>query len=165
MRIGLQTAAIAVLLGIAIFYFAMPARAAETCRMWATEMLDDEGGPVLTTHACSDDAGEAELSMTCSEGKIWLQYDLAGIDGPQSDYDEAATVEFVTDDGTETVPMMFQAMNSMFAGDVPADGKLVGLLKGSASVLVRDAAGTYPARTYGLSGSSSAIGELVAACR
>lgn len=52
MRVGIQTAVFAVLVAVAIVYFASPSRAAESCRNWVAEMLEDEGGPVLTAHAC-----------------------------------------------------------------------------------------------------------------
>ena len=165
MRVGFQAALFAVLVGVAIVYFAVPARAQDNCSAWVTEMQDDEGGPVLTTHACSDDSSKTWLSMTCSDGKLWLQHDLAlgGAKEPASD--ETAEVEFVTDGGIETVPMMFQEMNAMFGGEVPADGALVKLLQSQASVLIRDKAAAYPARTYRLKGSSAALTTLVSQCR
>ena len=61
--------------------------------------------------------------------------------------------------------MMFQEMNAMFGGEAPADGALVKLLQSEASVLIRDKAAFYPARTYGLKGSSAALAKLVSACR
>ena len=162
MRVGLKTALFAVLVGVAVAYFAAPARAEDDCRTWVTDMQEDEGGPVLTTHACSQDNGQAWMSMTCADGKIWLQYDMAaGTDK----YDAAADVEFVTDTGTEVLPMSFQEMNAMFGGDVAADGPLIALLKSNQAVLVRAAAGDYPVRTYSLKGSSKAISALVAQCR
>jgi hypothetical protein len=165
MRVGIQTAVFAVLVSVAIVYFASPSRAAESCRNWVAEMLEDEGGPVLTAHACSDDTSQTWLSMTCHEGKIWLQHDL-GVGGDKEPAsNETAEVEFVTDTGTETVSMQFQEMNAMFGGEVPADGELVKLLKANQSLLVRDSAGVYPARTYSLKGSSAALTTLVADCR
>ena len=94
-----------------------------------------------------------------------LQHDLAlgGAKEPASN--ETAEVEFVTDGGIETVSMMFQEMNAMFGGEAPADGKLVALLKSEAGLLIRDKAGAYPARTYGLKGSSAALTKLVSECR
>ena len=167
MRMGLQTAAFAVLVAVAIVYFAVPARAetAESCRTWVTDMQDEEGGPVLMTHVCSDDSTETWLAMTCHEGKLWIDHDLALGGSKEPGYDETAEVEFVTDGGIETVPMTFQAMNAMFGGEAPADGKLVELLKTEASLMVRDKAGAYPVHTYSLEGSSAALTKLVSACR
>lgn len=165
MRVGLQAAVFAVLVAVAIVYFSVPSRAAESCRDWVAEMQEDEGGPVLTAHACSDDSSQTWLAMTCHEGTVWIDHDLGlgGTKEPQ--LDETAEVEFVTDGGIETVSMQFQAMTSMFGGSVPANGKLVDLLKSSKSLLVRDGAGAYPARTYSLKGSSAALTTLVSACR
>lgn len=167
MRVGIQAAVFAVLVGVAVVYFALPARAQaqDSCRAWVTEMQEDEGGPVLTTHACSDDSSETWLSMTCSDGQLWVQHDLAVGGSKEPASEETAEVEFVTDGGIETVPMMFQEMNAMFGGEVPADGALVKLLQSEASVLIRDKAAAYPARTYGLKGSSAALTKLVSECR
>lgn len=165
MRVGLKSALFAVLIGVAIAYFSVPARAEDHCRAWVTDMQEDEGGPVLTAHACAENNDQAWMSMTCNDGKIWLQYDMAVGTGKDVDYEAVERVEFVTDTGTETLSMSFQAMNAMFGGDVPADGALVGLLKTNAGVLVRAESADYPVRTYSLEGSSKAISALVAQCR
>jgi hypothetical protein len=166
MRITLQTALVAALTAIAIIWFMAPARAEDSCTNWVTDMQEDEGGAVLTTHVCSDDPGAAWLAMICADGNIWIRYDLAvGQTEKEPQSNEVADVEFVTDEGIEAIPMMFQEMDAMFAGDTPADGPLMKLLKGGKSVLIRDAAGGYPARTYSLKGSSAAIAKLVAECR
>lgn len=47
MQRAIQLTMLALLVGVAIVYFAMPARAAETCRSWTAEMQEDEGGPAL----------------------------------------------------------------------------------------------------------------------
>jgi len=164
MRISLQSALLAALFGVALIYFATPSRAEDSCRTWSAEVEDDEGGPVLTASACSNDSSEARLSLKCFSGKVWLEYDL-GVGGDREpEYDETATVEFVTDAGAEAVPMTFQAMNAMFGGETPAEGPLTKLLMENASVLVRDQAGAYPARTYSLKGSRAAIKALVDQC-
>ena len=164
MRVGLQTAFFAVLIGVAIVYFALPARAQENCRAWATDMQDDEGGPVLMTHVCSDDASQTWLAMTCHEGKLYIEHDLALGGSKEPGSEETAEVEFVTDGGIETVPMMFQEMTAYFSGEAPTDGTLVELLKTQKSLLIRDKSAAYPARTYSLKGSSAALQTLVSAC-
>ena len=166
MRIGLQAALIAVLIGVAVAYFTLPARAQDqnNCRVWATEMEEDEGGPVLTSHVCSDDSSETWLAMTCHDGTIWIDHDLAVGGDREPALEETADVEFVTDGGIEMVPMTFQEMNAYFGGSVPANGKLVELLKSQKSLMIRDKAAAYPARTYSLKGSSAALAKLVAAC-
>ena len=164
MRLGVRTAILAVLVGVAIAYFAVPARAEDSCRTWTADMRDDEGGAGLSAHACSDDSSHTMLSLLCSDGMVWVEHDLALGGSREPQYDETAEVEFVTDAGIETVPMTFQAMNAMFGGRVPADGKLIALLKSNQSLLVRDRAAAYPARTYSLKGSSAAITTLVSNC-
>ena len=166
MRITLKAALVAALTAVAIIWFMAPVRAQEACTSWVTDMQEDEGGSVLTTHVCSDDPGAAWLSMICADGNIWLRYDLAvGQTAKEPASGEVTNVEFVTDEGIETIPMVFQEMDAMFAGDTPADGPLMKLLKAGKSILIRDAAGGYPARTYSLKGSSAALTKLVAECR
>ncbi len=166
MRVGFQAAFFAVLIGIAIVYFALPARAQaqDSCSVWVTDMQEEEGGPVLTAHVCSDDPSETWLAMTCYEDTLWIDHDLALGASTEPDYDKPVEVEFVTDGGIETVPMVFQEMTAYFSGDVPADGKLVELLKSEKGLLIRDKAAAYPARTYSLKGSSAALTKLVSAC-
>lgn len=167
MRVGLQTAFFGVLIGVAIVYFALPARvqAQDSCpATWVTDMQEEEGGPVLMAHVCSDDPSQTWLAMTCYEGKLWIDHDLALGSSKQPDSDETADVEFVTDGGIETVPMRFQEMTAYFSGEAPADGTLVELLKTEKSLMIRDKAAAYPARTYSLKGSSAALEKLVSAC-
>jgi hypothetical protein len=166
MRVGLQTAFFAVLIAVAIVYFALPARAQvqDNCQAWVTDMQEDEGGPVLTTHVCSDDPSRTWLAMTCYQGRVIIEHDLAlgGSKDPASD--ETVEVEFVTDGGIETIPMSFQEMTAYFSGEAQAGGKLVELLKSEKSLMIRDKAAAYPARTYSLKGSSAALATLVSAC-
>jgi hypothetical protein len=103
--------------------------------------------------------------MTCYEGSIYIEHDLALGGSKEPASEETASVEFVTDGGVETVPMQFQEINAYFAGEVPADGKLIDLLKSEKSLLIRDKASGYPARTYSLKGSSAALTALAAGCR
>ncbi len=166
MRIGFQAAFLAVLIGVAVAYFALPARAQaqENCTAWVTDMLEDEGGSVLTTHVCSDGSSQTWLAMTCYQGRLVIDHDLALGGSKQPASGETVEVEFVTDGGIETVPMMFQEMTAYFSGEVPADGKLVELLESKASLMIRDRAAAYPVRTYSLKGSSAALTKLVSAC-
>lgn len=156
---------LALLVGVAIIYFTMPARAAESCRSWMAQMQEDEGRPVLVASACSDDSSQTLLSLSCFSGTLLLDYDLAAGAESQPDFDETAVVEFVTDGGIEAVPMRYQEMNGFFAGQLPASSKLVSVLQREKSLLVRDSAGDYPARTYSLKGSAQALATLLAQCR
>lgn len=166
MRFNLQAVVVAVLVGIAIVYFAVPARVqgAEGCRSWTAEMLEDEGGPVLTAHACSDDPSESWLAFTCHDGTLRIDLDLAAGGSRDPAYDETVDVEFVTDGGVETISMQFQALTSFFSGEAPAKGRLVERLKSQKSLLIRAATADWPARSYSLEGSSAALAKLVAAC-
>jgi len=129
-------------------------------------MQEDEGGPVLTAHTCSDDALGAYLSLRCFDGKVVLENDLgAGTEIAVDPMQELiVAVELVTDEGEAGISLQFSQMTATFIGETPASGPLVELLKSGASLKIRDPAGVYPARTYSLAGSSKAIGTLLAAC-
>lgn len=143
------------------------AEAAGTCAAWTTEMQDDEGGPVLTAHTCSDDALGAYLSLRCFDGKVVLENDLgAGTDIAVDPMQELIVpVELVADEGEAEISLQFSQMTATFIGETPASGSLVGLLRSGTSVEIRDPAGVYPARTYPLAGSSKAIRTLLEGCR
>lgn len=163
MRISLQRILLVVLVGVAVLYFAFPARAAESCA-WVTEMQEDEGWSVLTTSTCSEDASQTPLQFRCFGDILLIEFDLAiGSEAP-AEGDEAAEVAFVVDGGTQTVPMQFVEMTAFFAGEVPLDGPLTKLLKSGKSLEVRDTAGVYQPKTYSLAGSSAALKALVDAC-
>lgn len=164
LQTSLRVGALAVLVGVAIAYFALPARAAENCA-WRTEMMEDEGGPVLKAFACSDDTSASELYVACGGGTFWLSYDLAKDGGRLPEPGETASVEFVTDGGVAALPLQYQEMDGLFAGEMPASGDLMRLLKSEASMLVRDTASTYPAKTFSLKGSAAALSALAAGCR
>lgn len=167
MRIGFQTAALAVLVVVAIVYFTVPGRAqtSDSCGSWTAGMEEDEGGPVLTAAVCSDDATQTVLTVKCGGGTLWVEHDLAMGGEREPQLDEVTDVEFVTDGGTETLSMTYQAMNGYFGGEAESDGPLVELLKANASVLVRDKAAAYPPHSYSLKGSSAALTKLVSECR
>lgn len=163
MRISLQRILLVVLVGVAVLYFAFPARAAESCA-WVTEMQEDEGGPVLTTYTCSQDASQTPLMFRCFGDILLIEFDLAvGSEAP-AEGDEAAEVAFVSDGETQIVPMQFAEMTAFFEGEVPLDGPLAKMLKSGKTLEIRDTAGVYKPKTYSLAGSSAALKALVDAC-
>ena len=164
-RRGLRLALLALLVGVAIAYFAAPGLAAEDCRRWSAQMMDDEGGPVLKAFACSDDPGQSELYLSCSGGTVWLSFDLAKGGDRTPGLEETAVVEFVTDAGIERLSMQHQAMDGLFAGSTPVDGALVRKLSSERGLLVRDTAALYRAKTFSLAGSAESLRTLAAGCR
>ncbi|MBK8082832.1 MAG: hypothetical protein IPK28_02810 [Devosia sp.] len=140
------------------------AQAAESCTSWSTEMMDDEGGPVLTTWACAPERSDVLLLLNCTSGTVWMRYDLATEEDGSAELDETVSVRFATEQGTQTLPMVFEEMDARHAGDFPVDAPLVDLLRSGRSLEIGDVDGRYPARTFSLQGPKAAIDALLAAC-
>lgn len=135
------------------------------CSAWVAQMQEDEGGAVFTAGACATDRPDAFLTMTCAGGAVHLRYDLAAGAERSPRPGETAGVDFTIGISTQRVPMQHEAMDGMFAGVVPAAGPLVALLASGEELRVGDGAGVYPGHTFRLTGSSSAVAELLARCR
>jgi hypothetical protein len=142
-----------------------PAVAQEACSVWTAGMQEDEGGPVFTASACAIDRPDAYLLLTCSQGEVFIRYDLAAGAERAPDLGEVTDVDFTIGVSTQQLSMSYQEMDGMFAGDVPANGPLMALMKTGEALSIVDAAGRYPVHDFGLAGSSSALARLVAQCR
>jgi hypothetical protein len=142
-----------------------PAVAQETCSVWTAGMQEDEGGPVFTASACAVDRPDAYLLLTCSQGDVFIRYDLAAGAERSPDLGEVTDVDFTVGVSTQRLSMSYQEMDGMFAGDVPANGPLMALMKTGEALSIVDAAGRYPVHNFGLAGSSSALARLVTQCR
>ena len=143
----------------------IPAAGQEGCATWTAEMLEDEGGPVLTAWVCDARRPDAQLLLTCAADEIWIRYDLSAGSEASPELGETVDVTFTTGQGSATLAMPYQEMDGRHAADVGVDAPLVGLLRDGDRVTIRDAAGRYPERSLSLAGSSGAIGTLLAACR
>lgn len=143
----------------------IPATAQEACATWAAEMLEDEGGPVLTAWVCAADRPDAQLLLNCTANRAFIRYDLAAGAEASPELEEVVDVTFTTEQGEASLPMSYQAMDGRHATDVAADAPLMVLLRGGDGVTIRDVAGRYPERSLSLTGSAAAIGTLLAACR
>lgn len=141
-----------------------PGQAAESCTNWSTEMMEDEGGPVLTTSACAPERSDVFLLLTCTSGTVWMRYDLASDEDGSAELDGTVSVRFATEQGSQILPMVFEEMDARHAGDIPVDAPLLDLLRSGRSLEIGDVEGRYPARTFSLQGSSKAIDALLAAC-
>lgn len=140
----------------------LPAVAEEDCGRWAAEMLEDEGGPVLTAHVCATGAPEVELLLTCFGGEFGLRVDLATDES--ADPTGQSDVDFATESGSQTLSMIFEEMDGRHATSFATDAPLVQLLRSGASLSVHDVAGAFPEHHFSLAGSSKAIGALLRAC-
>lgn len=143
----------------------VPAAAQEACTTWSAQMQEDEGGPVLTASACAADRPDAYLSLTCSARTIWIRYDLSVGAEASPNFDGATDVVFTFGERRVTLSMRYEDMDARHAADVPADGELVGLLQSGTMLSIADGPGRYPSHDFSLTGSSAAIGKLLAACR
>ena len=163
-RAAMRWALFVVLAVVALAYFATPSRTAEACETWKAEMWEDEGGPVLTAFNCAEDAEEAYLNLYCSDGSVWLRLDLAYGAERSPDLDEERDVVFSSGDQSETVRLLHQAMDGLFANGEPISEDLLSLLRSGEVMDVRDTDGFYPHRRYALAGSLRAIGTLLDGC-
>lgn len=144
---------------------AAPVAAQEACSIWTAGMQEDEGGPVFTASACATDRPDAYLSLTCSGGRVYLRYDLAAGAERSPDLGEVTDVDFTVGVSTQRLSMSYEEMDGRHAGDVPANGPLMALMKSGEGLSIVDAEGRYPVHSFGLVGSSSALAKLVAQCR
>lgn len=154
------------LLGVLIASLAtvpLPAVAEEDCGRWAAEMLEDEGGPVLTAHVCATGAPDVELLLTCFGGAFGLRVDLA-TDDSFDPSGEPVDVSFSTEGGSQTLAMLYEEMDGRHATSFPTNAPLAHLLQSSASLTVRDATGAFAEHRFSLAGSSKAIGALLNHC-
>lgn len=155
----IRLAAIALLLGVA------PAMAQEACSTWTAGMQEDEGGPVFAASACAIDRPDAYLLLTCSEGEVFIRYDLAAGAERSPDLDEVTDVDFTVGISTQRLSMSYQDMDGRHAGMVPVNGPLLALMQSGEGLSIVDADGRYPIHNFGLVGSSSALAKLAAQCR
>lgn len=134
------------------------------CSVWSAQMQEDEGGEVFTAEVCAKDRPDAYLVMTCFGGTIYLRYDLAAGAERLPNSGETAGVDFTIGVSTQRLPMQYEEMDGMFAAEVPAAGPLVALMASGEELRIADGAGLYPEHTFRLTGSSSALKELLARC-
>ena len=142
----------------------LDAAPAAACETWTAGMMDDEGGQIFTASACATDLPDAYLLLTCSAGEVFLRYDLAAGGERSPDLGEVTDVDFTVGISTQRLSMNYQEMDGLFAGEVPANGPLMALLKSGEALTVVDADGRYPVHSFGLAGSSSALTRLVRQC-
>lgn len=140
-----------------------PAAAQEACTSWTAEMVEDEGGPVLSAFACATDRPDAYLSLSCFDN-LYLSYDLATGAERSPDPGEETDVAFSVGGRTETLKLTYQEMDGRHAADLPVDAPLVQLLLSGGSLHVADVAGRYPAHDFSLAGAPEALEQLIEGC-
>lgn len=144
----------------------IPAAVAQdaACTAWTAEMVEDEGGQVLTAQACAIDRPDAYISVTCGNGTAGVRIDLAEGAEASPQPNEVADVTFATTTDKVTLQMGYEEYDGYFAAYPNPDDPLIQLLKAGDTLAISDVPGLYPAKHFSLKGSSAALGKLVAAC-
>lgn len=141
------------------------ATAAEACNTWSAQLMEDEGGAVLTASACATDRPDAYLALTCGRGLVSIRYDLAVGAERSPDPGDEADVDFTVGLSIQRLSMRYEDLDARHAAQVPANGPLMALLRTGESVDIVDAAGIYPERSFSLAGSTGAIEQVLRQCR
>ena len=138
---------------------AQPAFAA-SCK-WSAKMEEDEGGKVLTASVCGGPKADAHLMLVCFEKPI-LSYDL-GATGQQSEPGSNGSFTFKAGDKSITKTLQLEEMYGYFTLELsgPAD-PLLALFRGKGDVTV--SADKFGTNSFPLTGSSGAIGKVLAQC-
>jgi len=140
------------------------AQEAAACTTWIAEMMEDEGGPVLTAQACSIDRPDAYITVTCANGTAGVRFDLAAGAEASPEPNETTEVTFATATDQVTVEMGYEEYDGYFSVYPRPDDPLIQLLKAGETVTMTDVPGRYPEQHYSLKGSTAALGKLTAAC-
>jgi hypothetical protein len=133
--------------------------AAGSCS-WSAKMEEDEGGPVLTASVCGGPKQDAHLMLVCLE-QPFLSYDL-GPSGPELEPGISASFDFNAGGKTVTKELDLEAMYNYFVVHLTPTDPLLALLMGKGDVTVSSA--KYGQNSFPLTGSSKAIGKVLASC-
>lgn len=156
---------IAPALGIAVPVIP-PVIAQETaaCTTWTAEMVDDEGGKVLTVQACATDNPDAYITVTCGGDTVGVRFDLAaGAEAPPES-NTTTDVTFATTTDKVTLNAAYEEYDGYFGAYPKPNDPLIQLLKSGDTLTISDVPGAYPAKHFSLKGSSAALGKLTANC-
>lgn len=156
MRSGLARFIVAVAAALQVM---QPASAA-SCK-WTAKMEEDEGGKVLTASVCGGPKADAHLMLVCFDKPV-LSYDL-GAAGQQLEPGNSASFTFKAADKSITKTLQLEEMYNYFTLELsgPTD-PLLALLRGKGDVTV--SADKYGKNSFPLTGSSGAIGKVLAQC-
>ena len=143
---------------LAVLQTLQPAFAA-SCK-WTAKMEEDEGGSVLTASVCGGPKADAHLMLVCFDKPV-LSYDL-GTAGQQLEPGNSASFTFKGGDEAVTKKLDLEAMYNYFTAELSKDDPLLGLLRGKGDITV--SADKYGENSFPLTGSSAAIGKVLAQC-
>jgi hypothetical protein len=149
---------------IAVAYFVMPLRAEESCESWTAEVMEDEGGEVLTAAVCTREYPDAWLLLICHDGNAFLRFDLAYGAERSPDTGEVREVDFQGLGRGEGLTMTYQEMDGLFAGHMSADATFLDVFRGEGDLRVADRTSFYPEKTISLAGAAGALDAILAGC-
>jgi hypothetical protein len=128
---------------------------------WTAKMEEDEGGSVLTASVCGGPKADANLMLACFDKPV-LSYDL-GTAGAQLEPGISGSFTFKAGDKSVTKTLQLEAMYNYFTLELSgASDPLLALLRAKGDVTV--AADKYGENSFPLTGSSAAIGKVLAQC-
>lgn len=134
------------------------------CSTWTAEMVDDEGGKVLTAQACATDNPEAYITVTCGGDTVGVRFDLAlGAEAPPEGND-TTDVTFATSTDKVTLNAAYEEYDGYFGAYPAPNDPLIQLMKSGDALTVSDVPGKYPVKHFSLKGSSAALGKVMASC-
>ena len=143
---------------------ALAATAPAACGIWSVTSEQDEGGPVVTADVCAGSGdGAAALSLSCS-GQVNVRYDLGATQKPEPEPGATARFRFASGSTSLVLKLQYEAMDAMFAAYLPKNHALLKLLQSGDIVSIADVGGRFGSHDFSLSGSSAAIGQVLAGC-
>ncbi|MFM2280167.1 MAG: hypothetical protein RLZZ444_2398 [Pseudomonadota bacterium] len=146
--------------------FAAPAWA-EDCGVWKAEMMEDEGGPVMTAAACTRTGDKvSDLLVTCADDMLVFRY-LAIVPDPfppNDDMEYRTRIDLDIDGKSHSVDAVFEAMDGALALYPKRSDPLISALKDGKSLTIRaDAAGIAPV-TLSLKNADQALEKVEKSC-
>src|SRR6218665_1021286 len=124
----------------------MPLASAANAAGWVAEMVEDEGGPLLTAYVETTGPGAypPRLSFICGT-EAGLRY------LPTNDYgmpDSKIDFTFSTDKDEITLAMQYEAMDGAFGAYFAKTDKIIALLQGGSDLLIRSSDAGVPPQTF-----------------
>lgn len=130
---------------------------------WVAEMVEDEGGPLLTAYVESEapNVWVPRLSFICGTEAGLRYLPTVDIGAP----DLSVDFTFSTEKEEITLAMHYEAMDGAFGAYFGKNDRIVGLLQGGSNLLIRSSDPGVPPQTFTLAGSSAAIKSVLAGCQ
>jgi len=138
-----------------------PTRTADACS-WSAQMEDDEGGRIMVASSCESGTEFSPAFRLMCGGEIIIRYDGLGMDP-----NPPASSTLVLSSGGKSLntDVVYEEMDGAFAAYVEIGSPIISLLKTGNEVGVTFKGVDLPPRMVSLEASSTAIDQLISACR